>query len=147
QPISLPPLPPGTTLPPDIPNRPLTAAEAARIALAHQPSLTVAQANILAAKGVTQQTRPALLPSADVGANYEKVGNLRSATGGGGAAGSTATGYAATATLRQLIFDFNHTRDLVRQSEAEERASVANLSRTQSDLVLQVKQQFYTYSE
>jgi outer membrane protein TolC len=47
--------------------------------------------------------------------------------------------------VRQLIFDFNHTRDLVRQASLQERASVDNLARVQSDLVLAVKQAFYLY--
>ena len=47
------------------------------------------------------------------------------------------------ATLRQLIFDFNHTLDLVRQSSQLERAATQNLSRVQSDTVLEVKQAFY----
>ena len=49
----------------------------------------------------------------------------------------------AQATLRQLIYDFNHTRDLVRQSQALERAASQNLTRVQYDLVLQVKQAYY----
>lgn len=52
-------------------------------------------------------------------------------------------GYVLTASLRQLVFDFNRTRDLIRQSMAQERSAYANLSRVQQDLVLQVKQGYF----
>lgn len=55
------------------------------------------------------------------------------------------TGFVISATLRQLLYDFNHTRDLVKQARESERAAQAGLTKTQQDLVLQVKQAFYTY--
>ena len=54
-----------------------------------------------------------------------------------------AQGFLAEATLRQLIYDFNHTLDLVRQSVELEKAAAQNLTRTQYDTVLDVKQAFY----
>jgi outer membrane protein len=54
-------------------------------------------------------------------------------------------GFQATAELRQLIFDFNHTRDLVRQSVAFERAAFQNLTAVQANIVNQVKQAYYVY--
>ena len=51
----------------------------------------------------------------------------------------------ASVSLRQLLFDRNHSRDLVRQAEAQEDAAERTLARTEADLVLQVKQAFYTY--
>src|SRR5437660_1021830 len=59
-------IPSPTTLPSDVPNRPLTADEAARIALRHQPNVTAARAGIEAAKGRTQQARSGLLPTVGV---------------------------------------------------------------------------------
>ena len=147
-------LPPPPSVPPDVPNRPLTAEEAARIALFHQPNITVAQAGVLSAQGITQQARSGLYPNLGVGAGYTNAqtisaekGATPSGTTSGAAGGSTvtATGYQASANLRQLLFDFNHTRDLVRQAQAQERAATQNLTRTQSDTVLQVKQAFYGY--
>jgi outer membrane protein len=180
---------PAPPLPADVPNRPLTAAEAARIALRRQPDVDVARAGIAAAHGRTQQTRAGLLPTLNVNGGYTNVSILSgrggaviassgSTTGGGSTGGTTggtgtgegttggttsgsgstggtgtssttsttqSTGFTATATLRQLLFDFNHTRDLVRQSEALERAAAQNLTRVQEDLVFQVKQAFYQY--
>lgn len=156
-------LPPPSLVPPDVPNRPLTADEAAQIALHHQPNVTVAQSGVTAAQGRRQQVRAGLLPRLSVAAGYTRVETLATeqrsqapSTGGGGTVGGGGAvvtgggggvvvgGFQGSATIRQLLFDFNHTRDLVRQSAAQERAATANLTRVQSDLVLQVKQAFYT---
>lgn len=54
-------------------------------------------------------------------------------------------GYVFSTSLRQLVFDFNHTRQLVRQALAQERLAFANLSKVQQDLVFQVKQGYFQY--
>ncbi|HLJ54679.1 MAG TPA: TolC family protein [Chthonomonadaceae bacterium] len=66
-------------------------------------------------------------------------------TTGGGSSSVTASGTQISANLRQLIFDFNHTRDTVREASLQERAALENLIAVQSDLVFQVKQAFYQY--
>ncbi|HZO88326.1 MAG TPA: TolC family protein [Chthonomonadaceae bacterium] len=153
--LPAPPAPP----PADVPSRPLTADEAALIALRHQPNVTVARANVAAAQGRTQQVRAGLLPNLSLSAGYThqetlatEGGSITAAGGGttGGTTGTTGTtgafpGYQAAVTVRQLLFDFNHTRDLVRQAQALERTATATLTRVQADLVLQVKQAFYNY--
>ena len=229
-------LPAGPPAPADVPNRPLTANEAVRIALRYQPNVTAARAAISAAQGRTQQIRSGLLPTVSVAAGYTSVqtiagssttgvgtsggtvqtgggtgsgstsgggtgtgstgngtggstggttgsgstgtgtggtgtggtstggtgtGGTTGGTTGGGSTGGTTTsvpaaasgggsnlvssGFDASVSLRQLIFDFNHTRDLVRQASLQERVATDNLARVQSDLVLQVKQAFYLY--
>lgn len=158
QPVPMPPpvtLPPPPALPADVPNRPLTADEAVRIALLKQPNVTVARSGIAAAQGRTEQVRSGLLPTLGVSTGYTTVQTLAgegspAGTGGGGTNTGTpttnisnSTGLQASVTLRQLLFDFNHTRDLVRQAAALETAASANLTRVQYDLVLQVKQAFY----
>lgn len=151
------PLPPPVTLPPpttpdaDAPSRPLTADEAARIALLRQPDVTVARALAEAAEGRTQTARAGLRPTVGVGAGYSRVESISGSGGGGttggGAGGSTVTaaGYQASANARQLLFDFNNTRERVRQAGAAERAAEQNLTRVQADLVLQVKRAFYDF--
>ncbi len=154
-------LPPPQARPADVPNRPLGADESVRIALRNQPSVTAARAAIAAAQGRTQQIRAGLLPTVSVIAGYTNVQSLSTEGGtGGSSAGNSngsgtgsssggtsqgTSGLQASANLRQLIFDFNHTRDLVRQASLSERAAADNLARVQSDLVLQVKQEFYLY--
>ena len=238
------PLPPTPT--PDVPLRPITADEAARIALRVQPNITIARDTILGQQGRTEQLRSGLLPQVSLFGSYTHIvtlgtegggaggpvstGTGTGTTGSGGTTGTTGTGTTGTtttgssgttgtsgtgttgtsnsggttpgtgsggttggstgtgttgsgsatgtntgtttttggattvtqlgasnaaggeglvgqATVRQLIFDFNHTRDLVRQSQALERAARQNLTRVQSDLVLQVKQAYYVLSQ
>jgi outer membrane protein len=154
-PVVLPSPPAGQSVvptPADQTNRPLTADEAARIALARQPSIGVASGQITTAQGVTRQQRSGLLPSLGLSTSYSHVETLK---GNGGivlgsqgtstGSQSTANQFQVGATLRQLIYDFNHTRELVQQARAQERAAAHNLTATQANVVLQVKQAFYQY--
>jgi outer membrane protein len=223
-PIVVPP-PPAGTVPSDVPVRPITAEEAARIALRLQPNVAIARYNIAAQQGRTDQVRSGLLPQVTLLGSYTHIetlsqegsgvvgpvgtgtggtgttsggttgtgstgtgtstggtGTSTGGTGSTGTSGSTGTGTSGNggtgtntgtsssggvttvtqlgassvatgegtvgqATLRQLIYDFNHTLDLVRQSRALERAAVQNLTRVQYDLVLQVKQAYYQLTE
>jgi len=137
-------LPAPATVPADVPNRPLTADEAARIALCHQPSVKVAQAGVNAASGRRVQATSGLLPSVSTTSTYTNV--FLAPVGAVPTAGAT-SGFQLTASIRQLVFDFNHTRDLVRQATALQRSATANFTRVQSDTVLQVKQAFYLYAQ
>lgn len=142
------PLPPPVTLPgpatrpADLSDQPLTATEVARIALRHQPSLAVAQMGIIASHARVQQNKAGLSPTLGVNGGYSKQ-SIASGNGGGNAP----DGFSSTASVKQLLFDKNHTRDLVRQSSAQERGAIANLTRAQSDLVFQVKQAYYVYTQ
>lgn len=136
-----------TNRPSDMPNRPLTADEAAAIALYHQPSVAVAKSGAEAAQGRNQQVKAGLLPSLNVGAGYSNLA-ISPSTGLSGSGGSsTSSGYQTSANIQQLLFDFNHTRDLVSQAEALKKAADANTTKVQSDVILQVKQAFYTYAQ
>lgn len=138
-----------TNTPSDLPNRPLTADEAALIAMHHQPSVANAVGVLTTAQGKTRQARAGQLPSVVLGGGYSNVNTLSLAPGAtaGGTPGVSATGFQVGVSVRQLVFDFNHTRDLVAQAVASERSANANLSKVQSDLVLQVKLAFYTYAQ
>ncbi len=92
-------------------------------------------------------------------------GNTTTNTGNSGSSGQTSTTTSSTTTstttaapsigvlngadiegtLKQLIFDFNHTRDLVSQSRALERAVGQNVNQVIDDTAYQVKQAFYQY--
>lgn len=148
------PLPPRVVLPPPparpegVPTTPLTAEEAARIALRRQPAIASARAAAESAAGRTRQVRSGLLPSLGLGAGYTRSeGPGGSSAGGAGSTGGAASfpGWQLTASARQLLFDFERTRDLVRQASALERAAEASLTRAQLDAVFQVKQAFYAY--
>lgn len=141
------PLPPPVTLPPaevapaDMPETPLTATEAALIALHHQPSIIVAQKGVTAAQARTQQTKAGLKPSLSVNGGYTDLAMVTSGQGGGGGS----EGFSAGGSVKQLLYDYHHTRALVQQAAAQEQSAMAGLTRTQSDLVFQVKQAYYNY--
>jgi outer membrane protein TolC len=145
QELTLPPpveLPAPATRPSDVPDRPLTAKETAQLALHYQPSVVVAEAGVAGAQGRVRQARSQLGPSVAVSPAYG------ASTGKGQAAvvpGVASPGYQMSAVVRQLLFDFNQTRDVVRQAVAQERSATAGLTRVQSDLVFHVKQAFYVY--
>lgn len=128
----------------DVPNRPLTADEAAQIALRHQPGIRTAEAGVSGAQGRVQAAKSGLLPSLGVNASHTRV-DSNGVQIGGSLSGAGSDGYQLSAAARQLLFDFNHTRDLVRQASAQRRSADANLTRAQSDLTFQVKQAFYAY--
>ena len=132
QETTLPPLvclPAPPSVPNDVPNRPLTAAEAAQIALHHQPNINVAAQGVVAAQGARIQAQSGLLPSVGAAAGYN---NLLATNTSNQAAGLIVPGYSAAITLSQLLFNFNHTRDEVRAAEAQQQAAGANLTRTSS---------------
>lgn len=147
------PLPPSVEItapanrPADVPNRPLTAEEAAAIALYHQPDITTAKAAAEAAQGRVQQIRAGLLPSLNAGTSYTNSAISPTTTTGGPVGTATSSGYQVTANIRQLAYDFNHTRDLVKQASSRKIAANANINRVQADVVLQVKQAFYEYAQ
>ena len=146
------PLPPPVELPgpdlmpPDMPTRPLTAAEAALLALHYQPTLVGVASGVTAAKARTQETRAATKAQLGVAASYAHIVTNTAGAASAASAGPP-PGYLVSAEARQLLYDFNHTRDLIRQSIANEHFAGATLTRAQADLVLQVKQAFYSYLE
>jgi outer membrane protein len=150
--------------PPNDGDRPLTAAEAARLALRVQPSLRLAEADLLAAEGRLQVAKSGLLPTLTLSATYGReivvshgvfsfptAGSSSSSSGTSGTTTTTTTGVfsglGSTLALKQLLFDFGHTRNLVRQADAEAGAAKQGLTLAQLNLVYAVKQSFYTYVE
>lgn len=144
------PLPPPVELPTppevdeSVANRPITAAEAVRIALQRHENVTVAESGVAAAQGRIRAARSGLLPTVNTSGGYTR--SERVSTGSGGGLSGT-TGFQASVNLNQLLYDANHTRDLVRQAQAQEISAGENLERVQADLALQVKQAFYTYAQ
>jgi len=162
-------LPPPPEMLPEATQKPLKVIEAVRIALAHQAAITVAEAGVEKAQGNTMQTRAGQQPTMSFNANYTGVTvSSGGGTAGGSSSGSSSSGglstlqnlpvapsssstggstpgYQLNATLRQLVYDFNHTRNSVRQAVAEEKASAENLTKVQSDTVFNVKSAFFNY--
>jgi len=120
-------------------NRPLTASEAVKIALVRQPLLAVRAANFLAARGRTGQAGAAERPGLNLNSGYSGISTIQNR----GSGGTTTSGFANSLTVNQLLFDFNVTRDQVRQATALEQAQGQALSVAEADVALQVKQAFY----
>ena len=127
---------------------PLTAAEAVRLALRLQPSIDDARGALESAGGRTRQTASNLGPTVGVTGTLSRSDSLRGGTSSGGNAGTTtgagssglfSSGRLALA-VTQLLYDFGRTRDLVRQQRALEGAANENLTTTQLNVALDVRQ-------
>ncbi len=139
-------VPPAIVLPvpdsvPDELQKPLSAAEAAQIALHRQPAQVAAQQNVKAAAARSVQSAAALWPSLAVTGGYTDT--VQSPNG----STRSTDGFTTGVTMRQLLFDFERTRHLARQAAAQETAARAGLTRSQADLVQQVKQAYYAYAQ
>jgi outer membrane protein len=124
--------------------KPITVAEAAQIALKLSPTLSLARAQILLAEGKLVQTKAAERPTLGLTSGYSYVTSI--STGNRQTSGSSgqSTGFTSNLSANQLLFDFNHTLDLVRQELALRKSAEENLTRSQQDLILAVKTAFYT---
>ena len=139
-------VPPQIELPgpthPEASGKALSAAEAVAIALRNQPDLVIAQADLRAAQGRTQQARSGLYPQLGFSGRFSEIEQIRGASGGGFA---SPIRFSTTLTLSQLLFDFERTRDAVRQQSALEKASRQAITRSRQDITLAVKRAFYNY--
>ncbi len=138
-------LPVPAEIPPEL-AKPLTAFEAASIALVCQPKIAVARASLMSAQGNVKTVSSAANPLVSAAVNYQ----AQSAAYGKNptsqnADNSSVSTYGMSASLSQLLYDFNHTRSLVREALSLERSFFENLSQTEADVVLEVKQSFYKY--
>jgi outer membrane protein TolC len=124
--------------------RPLTADDAVVIAIARQQSVVIARAAVRQARGQRRATESPLVPSLSLNSTYTDLDVIQTASGGSSGSSSTSSGYQTNLALKQLLFDFSHSHDLVRQAEYIELATVFGFRSTVSDLVLQVKQAYYT---
>lgn len=138
---------------PEATNAPLTADEAARIALKLNPTVASALGAIETAHGRTRQSGAALNPQLVLATGYDQISSI---AGRGFAPpqapnGSTVVGvspefrYSSLVEAKQLIYDFNLTRNVVRQNRALEDVALASLTRVQQDLVFAVKNAFYGF--
>ncbi len=133
--------PPGVQ---QIANSPLSVEEAVRIALAHQPQITISKAGAEAAHGQVVQANSFLNPALGLTANAVKNQTFRGGNGSSTNGSDEKVNVNTALSLNQLIFDFNRTRDQVRQASAVERAALRDYDQTVQDVALQVKQAFYS---
>ncbi len=130
----------------DVPARPLSSDEAVRIAIVHQPTVEAAEQAVLAAKARTDEARAATKPQVAVGLTYNDVESLNTVQGRPSSAIQSIAGYEGTAALKQLLFDFQHTREVVAQTRFLEVAAQDSLLKAREDLALSTRQAYYSYA-
>ncbi len=126
------------------PNGPrLTLAEAEKMALAHNPNITIAHLLQLAQAQVTREVRSGEMPLVD--ANFTAVGAHDNTRITAGAINNPSVYDRAGAglTARQLITDFGRTRNLVRNAQSNARAQLESERATTEDITLTVDHVFY----
>jgi outer membrane protein len=123
--------------------KPVTADEAAKIALERQRSLALARAALKSASGQKKSVGAAQGPNLSLGTGYTDLNQIR-VDSSSGSSGSSLNGYSSSVTLKQLLFDFSHSADLTRQASYLVEAAKQSYERARADLVLQVKRAFYT---
>lgn len=128
------------------PARPLTAAEAVRLALRLQPDLRIPAARVRAAAGRTIRARSGLLPSVDLATGYTEQDSLSSGGGTSAERVRISGGSQASVVLRQLVWDFQRTSSEVGAVRSRERAAEADLAAARADVAMQVRQAFHGYA-
>ena len=130
--------------PTPFPNGPqLTLAEAEKMALAHNPNISVAHLLQLASTQVTRATRAGEMPYAE--GDLTAVGAHENSRLTAGALNNPVVYDRAAAglTVRQLITDFGRTHNLVKSSQSNARAQLETERATVADITLAVDQAFY----
>ena len=129
--------------PPAPPGRGLTLADAERIAIQHNPNVSIAHLLQLAQAQIVRETRSAELPTAfgdltAVGAHDNSritAGALNNPIVYDRAAGGL--------TVDQLITDFGRTHNLVKSAKSNGKAQLESEQATAQDITLAVDQEFY----
>jgi outer membrane protein TolC len=135
---------PGPAAIDELVKKPLTADDAARVALLRQQTLLIAKASVQSASGARRTAESALLPSLALESVSSSV-NVITRAPANGPSPQVSNSTAQSLSLQQLLFNFSHSEDLVRQAADLEEAAKRAYEMSRNDLVNQVKQAFYTY--
>jgi outer membrane protein len=129
-----PPAPSGPTL---------TLAEAERIAIEHNPNISVARLLASAQAQVTREVRSAELPTAEGALTAVDAHENSRITAGALNNPSIYDRAAGGLTVSQLITDFGRTHNLVRSAQSNAKAQLESERATELDIKLTVDQAFY----
>jgi outer membrane protein len=121
----------------------LTLAEAEKIALRNNPSISIAHLLQLGSAQVIRESRAGELPSAEANLTAVDAHDNSRLTAGALNNPVVYNRAAAGVTVRQLITDFGRTRSLIKNSQLEARAGVENERATVQEITLAVDQAFY----
>lgn len=131
------------TVQPAVPGPKLTLADAERMAVEHNPNISVARLIALAQAQVTREVRSAELPM--LHGDLTAVGSHENSRITAGALNNPSIYDRAAGglTVSQLITDFGRTHNLVRSAQSNAKAQVENERATELDITLTVDQAFY----
>ncbi len=121
----------------------LTLADAERIAIQHNPNVSIARLLQLAQAQVTRQIRSSELPTAFVDLTAVGAHEDSRITAGALNNPSIYDRAAGGLTVHQLITDFGRTHNLVRSAQSSAKAQLDSERATTEDITLAVDQAFY----
>ncbi len=135
-----------TTSPPPVTNSPgpkLTLADAEKMAIEHNPNISVARLLALAQAQVTREVRSNELPTAT--GNLTAVGSHQYSRITAGILNNPSIFNRAAGglTVNQLITDFGRTHNLVLSAQSSAKAQLENERATEDDIRLVVEQAFF----
>lgn len=120
--------------------KPVSAEEAALIAIRYQQSLAIAKAQLKQTRGQVNSAKSAVFPTLSLSSGYTDLDIIEA---GSKSSSSTSSGYSSNLALKQLLFDFSHSADLVRQAEYVELSAKMGYQASLSNLVSDVKKGYY----
>lgn len=129
------------------PKVPLRPEEAVRLAWRLQPDIRTARGQLQQTEGTTIQQRAALLPQIGGTSQFTHISGTsagsQSASLGLNPINRTTDTWSNSVGVNWLLFDFGHTRDLVKAADLRRQAAAANLLQSENDVALLVKERFY----
>ncbi len=135
---------PGVTQASNSTPQPLTRAEAERLAVQHNPRISVGRLLALAQHQIVREARSAELPTAVGSITAEQAQDGSRVSAGSLTAPRLFTHAGAGGSVSQLITDFGRTRNLVASQKLEEKAQNANALAVTEDIVEATDQAFYS---
>lgn len=125
------------------PDRPITLAEAERLALRSNPRISGSNLLAVAAGQVTRQTRSAALPNVTASLTSEKAED--GSRIGAGSLGSSRlyTHMGGGISLTQLITDFGRTHELIATDRLRQQGEDQTALATRLDVLLETDEAFY----
>ncbi len=121
----------------------LTLQQAEQIAIQNNPHISVSRLLARAQHQVYRETRSAYLPHVNLGAVGESADNGSRYTFDNLRSTRLLTHFGGGLDMSQLIFDFNHTSNLIASSKLQEKAQNAHALASELDVVMMTDQAFY----
>lgn len=129
------------------PRLPIRPEEAVRMAWRLQPDIRTAQGTLQQAEGTVMQQRAALMPQIGGSSQYSHVSGTsagsQTAALGLNPVNRTTDTFSNSVGINWLLFDFGHTRDLVRAADLRRQSAAASLLQSENDVSLTVKEFYY----